>query len=192
MMYDYLLESKNQDTNNEIRKYITDKYPWYFIHIYTLENGIKTVLSKTTTKIDIIGFKEKIDPKYKKFSLGAIVNNNKDKCKVLLSDYTVKGNFTIDKDLKKYTSFNSIFISSKKSVNEQVLIESVEEQITSAGSKEGLMKKFNLANKDIEVGKNFLRKNPKIADKFKACKSIKDFMMVMKDKEVKDAMNNDK
>ena len=128
MMYSYLLESKNQDANNEIRKYITDKYLWYFIHIYTLESGIKTVLSKTTTKIDIIGFKEKIDPKYKKYyqslSLGAIVNNNKDKCKVLLSDYTVKGNFTIDKDLKKYTSFNSIFASSKESVNEQVLIES--------------------------------------------------------------------
>ena len=77
-------------------------------------------------------------------------------------------------------------------INEQVLFEAVEDQIASAGSKEGLMKKFKITEKDLQDGRNFLKKNPKIEAKFKACKSIKDFMRVMKEKDVQTALKNDK
>ena len=108
--------------------------------------------------------------------------------KAVEANKKIKGTVTADGDKLDWC----LYFNYKSSVNESVIFEAVENEITSAGSKEGLMKKFHITNNDINVGKRFLSKNPKIAAKFKACKSIKDFMMVMKDKEVKQAMDNDK
>ena len=101
-------KARDKKINEEIRKCITDEYKFYFINLVQLIGAVKN-----TTYITVVGFKEKIDPKYKSCNLGAIVKYNEDKCKVLLNRYEVKGgNFVqedIDKDLRKYLRFNSIF-----------------------------------------------------------------------------------
>ena len=65
------------------------------------------------THIEVVGFKEKIDPKYKDLNLDAIIHHNISICKVLIDDIKIKGriyvNDHIDKDLRKYTRWNSIF-----------------------------------------------------------------------------------
>lgn len=100
-----------QDINNKIHNCITDEFIWYFIHIYTTYNP--TILKLPTTYIEVVGFKEKIDPKYKSHNLGAIVLYNKDICKVLIDNIEIKRriniNYDLDEDLIKYTKWNSIF-----------------------------------------------------------------------------------
>ena len=76
-------------------------------------------------------------------------------------------------------------------ITEAYLVESVEDQIKSTGSKEGLMKKFKISNSDLGICKRFLSKNPGLQSKFKGCRSIKDFMNVMKSKEYKEALKKE-
>lgn len=105
-----ILNKKYKQINDKIRSCFSDEYKFYFINIIQFKDPINPL--KNGSVIHVAGFKDKIDPKYKSFSLGSIVEYNKDKCKTLLSNYKIKGLFTkddLDDDLIKYTRFSSIF-----------------------------------------------------------------------------------
>ena len=73
----------------------------------------------------------------------------------------------------------------------QVVLESVENQVSSCNTKQDVMKKFGISFNDLKVGKDFLKKNPLIMNKLKSCRSIKSIMHLMRSKEYKEALDKE-